>query len=85
MLDAALHHRRFALAHRAAAIGVASLGLVFVVGTDFFPSVDAGLMKLHFRAPTGSRIEETEQLVDAGRERHPRHHSRATSSRPSTP
>ena len=36
---------------------------MFVVGTDFFPSVDAGLMKLHFRAPIGSRIERTEELV----------------------
>src|SRR5437763_603887 len=35
-----------------------------VVGTDFFPAVDAGLMKLHFRAPAGTRIEETERLVE---------------------
>ncbi len=62
VLGAALAHRRFTIA-TAAAIAVASLGLVFVVGTDFFPSVDAGLMKLHFRAPTGSRIERTEALV----------------------
>ena len=32
------------------------------MGTDFFPTADAGLMKLHFRAPTGTRIEETERL-----------------------
>src|SRR5580692_9651128 len=63
VLRAALAHRRFTIA-TAAAIGVASLGLVFVVGTDFFPSVDAGLMKLHFRAPVGSRIERTEKLVE---------------------
>jgi multidrug efflux pump subunit AcrB len=62
VLGAALAHRRFTIA-TAAAIAVASLGLVFVVGTDFFPSVDAGLMKLHFRAPTGSRIERTEAQV----------------------
>ena len=30
---------------------------------DFFPQVDVGLMKLHFRAPPGTRIEETERLV----------------------
>ena len=34
-----------------------------MVGTDFFPTVDTGQMKLHFRAPVGTRIEETEQLV----------------------
>jgi multidrug efflux pump subunit AcrB len=62
ILDAALHHRRFTIL-TAGAVAVASLGLVFVVGTDFFPTVDAGLMKLHFRAPEGSRIENTESLV----------------------
>jgi multidrug efflux pump subunit AcrB len=62
VLAAALHHRRFTIL-TAGAISIASLGLVFVVGTDFFPSVDAGLMKLHFRAPDGSRIENTEALV----------------------
>jgi multidrug efflux pump subunit AcrB len=38
--------------------------LVFVVGQDFFPAVDAGMMRLHVRAPTGTRIEETERLVN---------------------
>jgi multidrug efflux pump subunit AcrB len=59
LLGAALHHRRFTLV-AAVLITGASLGLAFVVGTDFFPSVDAGLMKLHFRAPPGTRIEKTE-------------------------
>ncbi|MES1164655.1 MAG: efflux RND transporter permease subunit, partial [Verrucomicrobiota bacterium] len=62
LLGVALAHRRFTIAI-AAAIALASFGLVFVVGTDFFPSVDAGLMKLHFRAPVGSRIEKTEELI----------------------
>ena len=35
----------------------------FYVGTDFFPSVDTGLMKLHFRAAAGTRIEVTEGEV----------------------
>jgi multidrug efflux pump subunit AcrB len=34
-----------------------------IIGTDFFPSTDAGMMKLHFRAPSGTRIEHTEDLV----------------------
>ncbi len=38
--------------------------LLFVIGMDFFPTVDTGLMKLHFRAPAGTRIEDTEQMVD---------------------
>jgi multidrug efflux pump subunit AcrB len=33
------------------------------VGEDLFPSGDAGLMKLHMRAPGGTRIEDTEKLV----------------------
>ncbi len=44
---------------------VASLGLIGWVGEDFFPSVDSGQFKLHLRAPTGTRIEETAVLCDA--------------------
>ncbi len=41
----------------------ASLGLFAVIGRDFFPTVDAGLMKLHVRSPPGTRIEESERRV----------------------
>ena len=34
------------------------------IGSDFFPAVDAGRFKLHVRAPTGVRIEETAKLCD---------------------
>ncbi len=34
------------------------------LGQDFFPSVDAGQFKLHVRAPSGTRIEETARLCD---------------------
>jgi multidrug efflux pump subunit AcrB len=34
------------------------------LGQDFFPSVDAGQIKLHVRAPTGIRIDETASLCD---------------------
>ena len=34
------------------------------LGQDFFPSVDAGSFKLHLRAQTGTRIEETARLCD---------------------
>src|SRR5262249_25073929 len=43
---------------------VVSLVLVRWVGEDFFPSVDSGQFKLHLRAPTGMRIEETAALCD---------------------
>ncbi|MBI4864391.1 MAG: efflux RND transporter periplasmic adaptor subunit [Candidatus Riflebacteria bacterium] len=39
-----------------------SLALAAFVGQDFFPTVDAGQMRLHVRAPPGTRIEETEQI-----------------------
>jgi multidrug efflux pump subunit AcrB len=49
----------------ALAVLVVSVFLVKVIGTDFFPNTDTGMMKIHFRAPVGSRIEETERLVDS--------------------
>jgi CzcA family heavy metal efflux pump len=42
----------------------ASLLLVFFLGEDFFPSVDAGQMRLHVRAHAGLRVEETARLCD---------------------
>ena len=45
-------------------IVLASLVLIPVAGQDFFPIIDAGMMKLHIRAATGTRIEETERIVD---------------------
>jgi multidrug efflux pump subunit AcrB len=41
-----------------------SLALVPALGQNFFPSIDAGQMKLHVRAPAGTRVEETAVLVD---------------------
>jgi multidrug efflux pump subunit AcrB len=43
---------------------VASLALVMVTGEDFFPTVDAGMMRLHVKMPSGSRIEHTEYIVN---------------------
>jgi multidrug efflux pump subunit AcrB len=37
-----------------------SLSLFPQLGRDFFPQSDAGLMRLHVRAPPGTRIEQTE-------------------------
>jgi multidrug efflux pump subunit AcrB len=45
-------------------IVLASLVLIPVAGQDFFPNIDAGMMKLHIRAATGTRIEETERIID---------------------
>jgi multidrug efflux pump subunit AcrB len=45
-------------------VGV-SLALLPFIGRDFFPSVDAGLIKLHARGPPGTRIEESERRFAA--------------------
>src|SRR5581483_11364862 len=55
------------LAHRLLAVSAflafvaASMALLPLLGRDFFPSVDAGLIKLHVRGVPGTRIEETER------------------------
>jgi CzcA family heavy metal efflux pump len=41
-----------------------SLGLFMFLGQDFFPQVDAGLLRLHVRARPGLRVEETARLCD---------------------
>ena len=41
-----------------------SLGLLMFLGQDFFPQVDAGLLRLHVRARPGLRVEETARLCD---------------------
>jgi multidrug efflux pump subunit AcrB len=56
--------RRKTVVAFAALLITVSMGLLFAVGLDFFPSVDSGIMKLHFRAPPGTRIEQTERMVD---------------------
>src|SRR5258707_5990038 len=58
------------LGHRAAfAVGFLSFCAatwlpVPFLGQNFFPAVDAGQFRLHVRAPTGTRIEQTAKLVD---------------------
>ena len=60
LLAWALHHR--ALVVSGFGVFVALSFLLFpLVGRDFFPSVDAGLIKLHVRGQPGTRIEETER------------------------
>ncbi|WP_342050320.1 MULTISPECIES: efflux RND transporter permease subunit [unclassified Cupriavidus] len=42
----------------------ASLTLVPWLGQDFFPAVDSGEIRIHMRARTGTRIEETARIAD---------------------
>src|SRR6266567_638835 len=64
LLERCLDHRQaFLLVFFAAWLGSLAL-IVPWLGQDFFPSVDAGSFKLHMRAPTGLRIEDTAFLCD---------------------
>jgi multidrug efflux pump subunit AcrB len=62
MLEGTLNRRVFVLVC-AGALLVVSGGLASVIGLDFFPSADVGLIKLHYRAPPGTRLERTEAFV----------------------
>jgi CzcA family heavy metal efflux pump len=55
--------RNFSLVFVAIII-LSSSAMLLVVGEDFFPSIDAGMMSLHVRMPTGTRVEHTELVVD---------------------
>ena len=64
VLETCLHHRRaFLITFFAFCLGSLAI-LIPWLGRDFFPSVDSGTFKLHMRAPTGLRIEETANLCD---------------------
>jgi multidrug efflux pump subunit AcrB len=60
----ALQHRGFAIATFGVFVA-GSLAMLPMLGRDFFPTVDAGLIKLHVRIPPGTRIEETEKRIAA--------------------
>ena len=59
VLDWALEHRGL-VAGALLAFALSSLLLYPFVGRDFFPSVDAGELRLHVRCPPGTRIEQSE-------------------------
>jgi CzcA family heavy metal efflux pump len=60
-LETVLNHRKPALIISIALMSTAFVLLPFI-GRDFFPSVDAGQIKLHIRARPGTRIETTKVI-----------------------
>ena len=62
LLGMAIEKRRAFVIGFLAVIG-ASLLLAPWLGQNFFPTIDAGQIKLHLRAQTGTRIEETARLA----------------------
>ncbi len=63
LLETTIAHRRVFIAGFLL-FCILSLGLYFLLGEDFFPQVDAGLLRLHVRARAGLRVEETANLCD---------------------
>ncbi|AWM38319.1 putative efflux pump membrane transporter TtgB [Gemmata obscuriglobus] len=61
LLDWALHNRGVTVALMLG-FAIGSFALVPFIGRDFFPTVDAGQIRLHVRAPAGTRLEETERI-----------------------
>ncbi|MCJ2079629.1 efflux RND transporter permease subunit [Methylobacterium sp. E-016] len=62
LLGLALSRRKSFAVGFLAVVGL-SFGLVPYLGRDFFPDVDAGALRIHLRAPTGTRIEEMTALT----------------------
>jgi multidrug efflux pump subunit AcrB len=62
-LETCIRRRRF-FVPAFLALCVAAFLLLPWLGRDFFPATDAGQFNLHFRAKTGTRIEETARLGD---------------------
>ena len=61
LLTAILRRRILTPAIALAVVACAGCLSLFI-GTDFFPTVDAGLIQLHVRAPARTRIERTQQI-----------------------
>ena len=65
MLETALLYRRKAVLLGFIIFSLASMAVLIPwLGRDFFPAVDSGQFKLHLRARTATRIEETARLCD---------------------
>ena len=60
----ALHHRGFVVGGFMVFFA-GSMLILTLIGRDFFPSVDAGLIKLHVRGAPGTRIEDSETRIAA--------------------
>jgi len=57
-------HNRVKLVAGFLGFSLLSFALAPYLGQDFFPAVDGGQIKIHVRAQTGTRIEETTKLAD---------------------
>ncbi len=63
LLEWCLHHR-IVFGSLFLAFCAVTMLLVPFLGSDLFPDVDSGQLRLHLRAPIGTRVEETAALCD---------------------
>ncbi len=62
LLERVIAHRRvFVIV--SLALAVASMGLYFFLGRDYFPEIRSGVLQMHMRAPLGTRIEVSARLA----------------------
>jgi multidrug efflux pump subunit AcrB len=59
----AMDHRKATLAFFVIFVLCSGM-LIPLIGTDFFPTVDSGELRLHVRAPAGTRLEETAKIFN---------------------
>ena len=62
LLEIALIHRKIFIIVFSSIIVISLVILLPWLGSDFFPEVDSGQIKLHLQAPTGMRVEETAKI-----------------------
>lgn len=63
VLEGALKNPMVSIIGFAVFVAISSM-LIAGIGSDLYPRIDAGLIKFHFRSPTGTRIEESEKVVE---------------------
>ena len=62
LLERAIDHRNTFI-KIALVVALASLGLFFFLGRDYFPEIPSGVIQMHMRAPLGTRIEVSGRLA----------------------
>jgi multidrug efflux pump subunit AcrB len=63
-LDVVLRHKTATIAGSFGLLAVTLVVLVPIMRRDFFPEVDSGAFEIAVRAPAGTRVEETEKLIE---------------------
>jgi multidrug efflux pump subunit AcrB len=64
LLRVVLRHRLLTVALGFGLLGVTLVVMWPILRRDFFPEVDAGAFEMYARAPSGTRIEKTEKLIE---------------------